>query len=127
MYRNYRFLCQFFSLLFKPHKKKRYNSFSAAVVYVDLQKNKNKVFSNKFGELVVRFENAELAESENTLSIYNNFGSMVIEVPAELYCVCNVKTKFGELVAPRNIAAETSAKLKIEGKNNFGEVIIKTV
>ncbi len=116
-----------FSFLIKSQKNCKQNKFLTSVVYVDLQKYDNNKFLNKFGNLTIRFENAEQSADETKIYIDNKFAKTEIEVPSNVVYKCNIQNKLGNILEQKNIADESAPKLIIDGSNSFGNVCIKVV
>ncbi len=116
-----------FSILLKPKKAQYQNRFSSAVVYVDLLDSKAKRFSNKFGDLTIRFENVEQLTGESRIYLDSKYGNVEIEVPSNIYYICMLENKFGYVSMQKNNADESAPKLIIEGKSRFGAAAIKIV
>ncbi len=99
--------------------------------YIDSANFKYQHFSNKFGDMEIRFENAELYRGGGTLNIDNSFGDITVRVPEDWDVVCDVDNSFGDINISKKFKAHyadgTGKTLRITGDNQFGDMDIKAI
>ena len=99
--------------------------------YVDCVKFKTANVWNRFGDYVVRFENADSYDGEGVLTVENMFGDVVVYVPSAWEVRCEIENSFGDVDVDRILTTPygdgTKRLLVIKGKNKFGDVTIKAI
>ena len=99
--------------------------------YVDCAKFKTANVWNRFGDYVVRFENADSYDGEGVLTVENMFGDVVVYVPSAWEVRCEIENSFGDVDVDRILTTPygdgTKRLLVIKGKNKFGDVTIKAI
>ena len=100
------------------------NIFGEKTIYIDANTTKHSCIDNKFGEMIVYYQNTDIADPNTPiiLEIDNKFGELCVHVPENWTVVNEMRSHFGEL----NIRHNTSdgVKLIVTGTNNFGETRI---
>ncbi len=116
-----------FALLFKGNKKRHHYKLSSAVSFVDAPRLENQYYTNKLGDLTIRFDNADQYTGGGTLHIDCKLANTTIEVPAGWRYTCTIDAKPGTVEEKNNNPDPTAPLLTIKGRCRLGVVTVVRV
>lgn len=98
--------------------------FAESTKYVACRNLKEALITNSFGESIIYFDGATLANGRADVNVRCTFGEVVLYIPKEWHVNAAINRSFGECSINGNCAKESENLLVLRGSVSFGEISI---